>query len=135
MRDPWKNKYFQAFVIAFYVGAVSALGVYFASVTQDLGWRQMVAIIGSAFLFPFAALAKALPDPLHVNPAPVVNMEHVENAPVTTDPAPPADEPPAPTSAPAPPCPPSATAACAPITPSPPPVTVTAKGATARRTK
>lgn len=86
----FKNKYAQAFAIAAYVGTVSALGVYFTALTQGLDWRQMLSIVGTSFIMPFAALSKALPDPLH--PQPQITVDHVQNMPttVTTAPPPPA---------------------------------------------
>jgi hypothetical protein len=88
-----KSRYIQAFAIAAYVGTVSALGVFFTALTQGLSWRQMLSIIGASFIMPFAALSKALPDPLH--PQPTVTVDHADTMTtnVTNNPAPPSSPP------------------------------------------
>jgi hypothetical protein len=84
----FKNKYAQAFAIAAYVGTVSALGVFFTALTQGLSWRQMLSIIGASFIMPFAALSKALPDPLHQPPTVTVDHADTMTTNVTNNPAP-----------------------------------------------
>lgn len=83
----FKNKYAQSFAIAAYVGTVSALGTYFTALTQGLDWRQMLSIVGTSFIMPFAALSRALPDPLHQSPA--LTVERAET--VTQNIPPPAE--------------------------------------------
>ena len=61
-----QNKYAQATLRAFVIGAVTAGIVYFTLLPDPMDTRKLISLVGLSFLGPFAVLIKVLPDPLQV---------------------------------------------------------------------
>lgn len=90
---PWyQSKYAKAALVAVATGAISAIIIYLGIIDDvSLTGRQIIKIVGLAFMAPFATLVRFLPSFQDIfSSAPQVNAENVEQMTVL----PPADAPP-----------------------------------------